>query len=506
MDQVTVDTDSFRLRTFVNRLVEAGEMDVVSEPVALADLAVRWDCNPKAVLFKKAGPEGAELVANVNSSRSRLAKAFDTDEAGLLQAVMSRVATPQKLVEIPRGEAPVQEVVWTGADADFLKLPIPFQHHLDGGPYISATIDITVNPRTGLTNAGCRRIMVTGRNEAGVDVTAPSDLRAIYEGCVARGEKLPVSFVLGSHPTIHLAGAFRLPGDETELMARLRGAPMAVVKCVTNDLRVPADAEIILEGYFDEQGYRRDEGPYGEYMGYYGLMKMNPVFHLTAITMRKDALFQTSTISGRDLRNTDSGQLGFVRTEMVAWRALQSAIREPLAVYASTSQNLRLSMRQRVPGEARNAIACLFGCLGNLKNVYVFDEDIDIFDDRQVDWALGTRFQPDRDLIVEGGFRTVPIDPSLYGEKTGGKAGYDCTIKPDKKGTIEFTVSDIPTISDGPRFQSVEAALADGPKWFHELMSALGTKDPRAVIPELESLRAEGRLGRSGDGAYALKT
>ena len=281
---------------------------------------------------------------------------------------------------------------------------------------------------------------------------------------------------------------------------------MPVVRCVTNDIRVPADSEIILEGYLDTEGYRRDEGPYGEYMGYYGLMKQNPVFHLTAITMRKDALFQTSTISGRHLRDTDTGQLGFVRTELVAWRALQSAIREPVAIFASTSQNLRLSMRQRVPGEARNAIACLFGCLANAKNVFVVDDDIDIFDDRQMDWALGTRFQPDRDLIVEGGFRTVPIDPSLYGEKRGGKAGFDCTIEPARKGKIEFTVSDVPELMDGPRFESVEAALQDGPKFFHQLMAALGTRDGRDVIPELEALRAADRLGRDGDGEFVLKS
>ena len=223
MDQVSVDTETFRLRTFVDRLVEGGEVDVVDQAIALADVGKFWDGNAKAVLYRKAGPEQAEVVANVNSSRSRLARAFGTDEAGLLQEVMGRIATPQRLVEVGRADAPVQEIVWTGRDADFLRLPIPFQHHLDGGPYLSATIDISVNPKTGLTNAGCRRMMITGRQEAGVDVTAPSDLRAIYEGCVARGEVLPISFVLGSHPAVHLAGAFRLPGDETELMARLRG-------------------------------------------------------------------------------------------------------------------------------------------------------------------------------------------------------------------------------------------------------------------------------------------
>lgn len=505
MDKAVLDTDRFRLRNFVESLVQSDELEIVEESIALADLAARHDCNPKAVLFRNAGPDGEEVIANLMASRSRLARSFGVSEDELLHTVMDRLATDQEVVEINAADAPVQEIIWTGDDADFLRLPIPFQHDLDGGPYLSATLDITVNPQTGLTNIGCRRMMITGRQEAGVDVTAPSDLRAIYQGCVARGERLPVSFVLGAHPSVHLAGSMRIAGDETELVARLRGESLPVVKCVTNDIRVPADAEIILEGYLDEHGYVQDEGPFGEFMGYYGLMKQNPVFHLTAITMRRDALFQTSTISGPQLRQTDSGQLGAVRTETIVWRALQSAIREPVAVYASTVNNVRLSMRPRVPGEARNAIACVFGCLANVKNVYVVDDDIDIFDDQVMDWAMATRYQPDRDLIVEGGFRVVPIDPSLHGARVGAKAGFDLTIATDRKGSMEFTVSGPPTIEDGTRFDSILAALEDGPKFYRDLMVAIGTRDARDVIPELEELRKNGRLARGSDGEFQLR-
>ena len=503
-EPATVDTESFRLRHFVEKLIQSDELEIVEAPTSLSALASHWVGNEKAVLFRDAGPDNAEIVANLMAGRGRLARALETTDDNLLQALLGRLATPQAVVEIDTKDAPVHQVVWTGDDADFLRLPIPFQHALDGGPYLSSTIDITINPETGLTNVGCRRMMITGRQEAGVDATAPSDLRAIYEGCARRGETLPVSFVLGAHPTVHLAGTMRVPGDETELIARLRGAPLPVVKCVTSDIRVPADAEMILEGYFDARGYVQDEGPFGEFVGYYGLMKQNPVFHLTAITMRSDALFQTSTISGPALRNTDSGCMGALRTESIAWRALQTAIREPVEIYATSSHNIRLSMRPRVPGEARNAIACLFGCLANVKNVFVVDEDIDIFDDRQIDWAMATRFQPARDLVVEGGFRTVPIDPSLYGSRLGSKAGFDLTIAADRKGLMEFTVSEAPDVQ-GARFHSVAAALEDGPKFFQALMAAIGTDDARAVIPELESLRASGRLGRGSDGEFLLK-
>jgi UbiD family decarboxylase len=122
---------------------------------------------------------------------------------------------------------------------------------------------------------------------------------------------------------------------------------------------VPADAEYVLEGYLDNKGHVEPEGPFGEYVGYYGIVKRNPVFHLTAITRRKDALFQTVTIGGKHLARTDTAQLTTVKTESAAWAGLVTAVREPVAVFATPSSggmyNVRVSLRQRVPGEARNA-------------------------------------------------------------------------------------------------------------------------------------------------------
>lgn len=502
------EADKFRLRHFVERLIDAGEIHMVDQPVELSDLTGHMDGNPKAVLFRKAGREQAEIVGNLCASRKRMAAAFEVDEAELLHEVLRRLATPQETEAVDREAAPVQQIVWTGEDADFTRLPVPFQHGRDGGPYLSSTLDFTINPETGLTNFGCRRMMLRGRREAGVDLNAPSDLRAIYEAAARRGETLAVSFLLGAHPIDHIAATMRVPVDETALLASLRGETLSLVKSVTNDIMVPADGEMVIEGYLDERGHVEDEGPFGEFAGYYGIMKKNPVFHLTAITMRHDALFQTSTISGPRISQTDTAMLNSLKSETVVWRALQTAIREPVAVNATAAGggmfNLRISMRPRVPGEARNAIAAAFGCLANAKNVFVVNDDIDIFNDQQMDWALATRFQPDRDLVVQGGMRTLPLDPSLYGARVGSKAGFDLTIQADRRDAIEFTVPAPPDIT-GDRFDSVRAALTHGPKSFSELMAALGTKDGRDVVIELETIREEGILTRLKEGEYALK-
>ncbi len=501
------DMDAFRLRRFIERLVEMGLAEILEDPIDLIDIAGVLEGNPKAVLFRNAGPEKAELVGGVTGSRARIAAGFGVAPGELMQTVSRRLTQPQALVEVDSADAPVHALVLRGDDADLTRLPVHVQHERDGGPYISSSLDHAVDPETGLTNLGCRRMMLRGRREAGVDLNAPSDLKAIYERAAARGETLPVSFVVGAHPSDHVAASMRVPTNEIELIARLRGETLAVVRGVTNDILVPADAEIVLEGYFDSRGHVEAEGPYGEFLGYYGVMKQNPVFHLEAITMRADALFQTSTISGRTIEHTDTAQIGALRAEATAWRALETAVREPVAIYATPSSggsfNMRVALRQRVPGEARNAIAAVFASLSNTKNVFLVDEDIDVFSDSQIDWALATRFQPDRDLMIDTGFRTLPLDPSLEGRRTGAKAGFDLTRPFVGDLPLHYTVPETPS-SGAPAFATVREALTDGPKYFGALVAALGSRDGREVLLALDALRGEGMLTRAGDGLYAL--
>jgi len=269
---------------------------------------------------------------------------------------------------------------------------------------------------------------------------------------------------------------------------------------------IRSDAELVLEGYMHAEGWTEPEGPFGEYVGYYGKLKSNPVFHLTAITRRDNMLFQTATIGGRYMENTDTAQLSALRTEASAWAAVQTAIREPLGIYVTPScggmYNARLAMRQRVPGEARNAMAAVFGSLADVKHLFVVDGDIDIFSDSQMDWALATRFQADRDLVTSTGYRVVPLDPSLQGARIGAKAGFDLTL-PLGDRALEHTVPKSTTSGDKTH-DSVEAALADGPLAFGAIMVAVGSRDGRDVVRALDDLRQAGRLDRIEDGFYVL--
>jgi UbiD family decarboxylase len=500
-----VDFERYRLRAFVDRLGPQ-ELERRAGTTRLGEIARALEANSKAVLFEQAG--GHPLVGNVLASRTRLAQAFGVSPQQLLPEILRRLRLKPELIEVGRGEAPVQQVVATGTDVDLSKLPVHLQHGKDGGPFISAAMDFARDPATGWTNVGLRRLMLRGRASTGIDLVAPSDLRTIYLATLARGERLPLSVVVGGHPIDYFGATMRLPVDELGLLASLRAAPMPVVKSITNDIRIPADAEWVLEGYLGEDGYREPEGPYGEFLGYYGGVKTNPVFHVTAVTRRRDALFQTLTIGGATMSRTDTAQLACLRTEVLIWRALETAVREPVAVYAPAAtggtMNVRVALRQRVPGEARNAIMAAFGSQANVKNVFVVDPDIDIFSDEQMEWALATRFQPHRDLVIESGFRTLPLDPSLGETTTGAKAGYDLTSPFGRQQALESEIPQPPRF-EGRRFESVEAALRDGPKFFENLMAALGSDDGREIVLALEELHRQGRLRRDpAEGRYSL--
>src|SRR3954462_1696115 len=503
-----VDYDRYRLRTFVEQ-VDAAELERRGGASKLSEVAGALEGNPKAVLFEQAGREGHALVGNALASRTRFAQAFGNTPQKLLPEILRRLRSKPEFIEVSREEAPVQAVVTIGAEIDLTKLPVHLQHGKDGGLYISAGMDFARDPATGFTNVGLRRFMVRGRATTGIDLVAPSDLRNIYLATLARGDPLPMSVVVGGHPVDYFGASLRMPVDEIGLLASLRGAPMPVVKSITNDQRVPADAEWVLEGYLGEEGYREPEGPYGEFLGYYGGVKTNPIFHVTAITRRRDALFQTLTIGGATMSHTDTAQLTTLRTEVLVWRALETAIREPIAVYAPPATggvyNVRIAMRQRVPGEARNAIAAAFGSLANVKNVFVVDPDIDIFSDEQMEWALATRFQPDRDFVVASAFRTIPLDPSLLDHGSlGAKAGYDMTMPMNSKRKLEAEIPEPPHFA-GARFASVEDALREGPKFFEQLMVAVGSEDGREIVLELEDLRRKGLVKRETvEGRYTL--
>ena len=503
------DFEKYRLRTFVDQLIARDDVVIHEEPVALTALASIIEKTPKAVLFRQAGPERIELAAKVAASRARLMLALDATPANVHEKLLTRIAAPKTSVEIPSDEAPVHAVRITGDDVDLTRLPFYPQHELDGSCYISSGVDYVIDPVSGRTNVGSRRLALRNRYQAGTNVTSPSDLKRIYEGCVKRRERLPISFTLGCHPLDFLAATTRLQGDEHHMVSTMRGQSAPFVKSLTNNILVPADAEIVIEGYLDERGYCEPEGPYGEYMGYYGAIHMDPVFTCTAITMRKDVMHMTLQHgSAFVLDQTDATCMTELRVEATAMRILKTVCQQPVAVSSRSlsggSGTLRISIKQTRHGEARNAILAIFAAMLQIKHVYVFDEDIDPADDRQVEWAFGTRFQADEDIVMVTGMMGKAMDPSLNGRRTGAKAGFDCTMPFGRAQAVVLTRCAAKEFNGAARFQTVEQALEAGPHYYTGLVESIGSTDGREVAVALDELRMQGRLGRDAEGRYHL--
>src|SRR5690348_14844879 len=231
-----LDCEKYRLRRFVETLIDLGEVEIHDEPVPLTGLSAIIEGTDKAVLFRKAGPEQVELVAKTAGNRRRLAAAFGTSVEKLYDEYFKRLATPQPVVEVLSDEAPVHAIKIAGTDVDLTKLPFYPHHAYDGSCYLSSAIDYTVDPASGRTNVGCRRLSLRNRYETGTNVTAPSDLKRMYQACVERGERLPVTFTVGAHPLDFVAATTRQPGDELPLVAAFRGEPAPVVKSLTNEI------------------------------------------------------------------------------------------------------------------------------------------------------------------------------------------------------------------------------------------------------------------------------
>jgi UbiD family decarboxylase len=279
-----------------------------------------------------------------------------------------------------------------------------------------------------------------------------------------------------------------------------------MVRGITNNVPVPADAELVIEGYFDEAGYAEIEGPYGELYGLYGPMHPDPVFHATAITMRKDVLHQTLLHGGRQIVRNDAAQLSALNFAAMAGRALKEAQIDVVDIHlppaATGLHHARAAIRQKAAGQGRVAIAALLK-LPLVKHVFIVDDDVDVRDEEAMEWAFATRFRADRDIVTEPGHFALSMDPTSENGKMV-KAGFDLTRDPAAPDIIENRLSRTPQLKLNPRFQTVRQALEDGPKPFMTLMETLGTDDGRALVLELDSLQREGRLARGQDGVWML--
>ncbi|MCF6776814.1 UbiD family decarboxylase [Thiotrichales bacterium 19X7-9] len=379
-----------------------------------------------ACLFPKPSNHPVPVVAGTLQRRSWVAHAMGVKPEQMLQHFSYAMEHPIPWDEVSQDQAPVHEVIHKD-NIDIKKLlPIVTHHEKDAGPYVTSGLVSGLNLQTGKQNLSINRMQVMAPDKLGI-LMLPRDLHAYYVYAEKVNQPLPVTITIGHEPLTELSSQAIAKRDqcELEIAGALHQKPLSVVKSYTNEVRVPANAEISIEGHIFPH-LRALEGPFGEFPKYYTGQDMLPVIQISCITHRKNPIYKTSNPSG-----IENIAIGGVSREASILQRIQvnfpTVIDLRLTPGGLGRYHIVVKVAKTEYGLAKNIIACAFGCHYDIKQVIVVDADIDIDDPEHIEWAIATRFQAQRDLVVINQALGSKLDPSAKAHGLSSKLGLDAT-------------------------------------------------------------------------------
>lgn len=443
------------LNEFIGALAQERELariaDRVSPDLEIAALADRVSKSPgggPALLFERPAGFDVPVAVNLFGSMKRMCMALGVSTLDELAAQIDDLSTPKipggvidALKMLPKmsrlrdlipktvSSAPCQEVVSRKGSLD--DFPILKCWPGDGGRYITLPLVFTKDPETGARNIGTYRMQVYDGRTAGMHWQRHKGGAQHYRVAERLGKRMPVAVALGPDPALAYSATAPMPEglDELMLAGFLRRKRVELVKCVSVDLEVPANAQIIIEGYVDP-GERRREGPFGDHTGFYSHPDDYPVFHVTCITHRRRPVYLTTVVGIPPMEDYYLGKA----SERIFLPLIRKTLPEIIDMAfpaAGIFHNIVLvSIDKRYPGHARKIMSAFWG-LGQLmfsKTIIVVDKDVDVQNEAEVAWIVGTHYDPERDIQFTRG----PVDdledasdrPAL-----GSKMGIDATRK-----------------------------------------------------------------------------
>jgi 4-hydroxy-3-polyprenylbenzoate decarboxylase/2,5-furandicarboxylate decarboxylase 1 len=421
------------MRQFLRALDDAGDLARIKRPVdtrfeIAAGIRHIADTRGPALWFENVTGHSMPVVGGLFSSRSKALLALEVESPADGNARFQhglRNQLPPRLV----AEGPCQEVVVKGDDVDLFSLPLPIYSEKDGGAYVTVALEISKDPVDRSVNASIYRVMRVGRNRMSVMSHVFQGLGTHMAKAERLGQPLDVAIVNGCDPVLLYASQAKVPQGVNELgiAGGIRGEPVAVVKGVTVDVEVPATAEIVIEGRV-LPGERIEEGPFGEFTGYYGDAEPNPVLEVTAITHRRDPIFLAGMTG---VPPTDNHVLKSFAYESQLYERLRETFPEVTAVafpeWGGVQYAAVVAIEQRYKAQARHLILTALGDASRPKLVVVVDADIDVHDTEAVNWAIMTRSQPAEDLVVVPRVAGGPLDPSAPEKEVISVWGIDAT-------------------------------------------------------------------------------
>jgi len=329
-----------------------------------------------------------------------------------------------------------QDVVLTGDQVDLSILPVLTTWPGDAGPFITLPVVFTKNPETGVRNAGMYRMQVFDKNTTGMHWHRHKGGAYHYHLAEKLGKRLEVAVAIGPDPAVTYAATAPIPDEIDEMLFAgfLRNQPVELVKCKTVDLEVPATSQFVLEGYVDPKERRR-EGPFGDHTGYYSLADDYPVFHVTAITHRHDAIYPATLVGPPPMEDCFMGKATERLFLPLIKKQLPEVVDMNLPLEGVFHNLCFVSIDKRYPGQARKVMYALWG-MGQMmftKIIVVVDKNINVQNVSEVLWRIGNNVDPRRDVaILEG-----PLDALDHASPLafyGGKMGIDATKKGPEDG------------------------------------------------------------------------
>lgn len=410
-------------RTFLQQVRESGDLVSIDTPVDIrhevADVADALAGRPVLFNHIKDYP-GWRICANPCSDRRYFSMTLDTPVSKLVYHLARANDAPQPPPVVTA--APCQEVIL--AEVDLHQLPILLHLPQDAGHYIASAVVITRDPELG-RNMCYHRLLRLDKNHFAARII---ENRGTYNAMQKTEGDLPIAICIGVSLPVHLAASMGPPPGVDELTVAQALSPTPLVKCLTNDLEVPADAEIVLEGRIIQR--RASEGPFMDLTETMDITRDQPVLEIDLITHRRDPIFHALLPGGLEHKIL----MGMPKEPTILAEVNKVARCTGVAITPGGASWLHavVQIDKQGPEDGRRAIAAAFKGHGSLKHVWVVDEDVDIFDPTAVEWAVATRFQADQDLIVMEDQPGSSLDPSgthVPGQKSRtAKMGLDCTI------------------------------------------------------------------------------
>jgi 2,5-furandicarboxylate decarboxylase 1 len=433
-------------------MAESGRLSAYTAPIeahlAVAGALKKHDGGP-ALMFTAVNGYDIPVIGNLLCCQPNCEAAFNLDYRGIRDAVGRALSAPIAPVVVAKAAA--QENVRTEAIDIAATLPVLFHTAEDAGRFITAGVVIVRDPETGIYNASYHRLQLVGPNRTAIKLDYGRHLRLAFERAKRMGRPLPIAVCIGTDLALQYTAATmgsQMPENADELAAAggFCGRPLAVVQAVTQDLLIPADTEIVLEGVISPD-QTIEEGPFGEFVGYLSPAGEAPIFEVTALTHRDKPLYQV--INGYSFETT---MLRKYVLEASLLKVLQAAV--PIVTDAEmTAGGLHrfhavLQVRKTTPqheGLQRNAILAAFGALKDLDMIIAVDDDIDIRNPHDVEYALATRMEASRDIFTIPGARGHEY-VRIGRNGIRAKVGIDATVPLDEKARFrrcEFLDVDI---------------------------------------------------------------